>query len=156
MWIRVDENECDPAKRPHFIALLNPNEDFSLELGDSPSGSDFVRLARAVIHPTAFRATSTHLLAEIPAPRKAILVLALIVLCLHPCKHSLALISLSALGLAGVALLAEWQPGAGYSAEVTMGGVLVLTALAGAVFLRRILQGRGSERVHVPEPRLCA
>ena len=156
MWVRVDENECDPAKRPNFIALLNPNADFSLELGDSPSGSDFVRIARAVIHPTAFRATSTHLLAEIPTLRKAILVLALIFLCLHPCKHSLALISLSALGLAGVALIAEWQPGNGYSAEVTTGGVLLLTALAGAVCVRHVLQSRGSEEALVPESRLCA
>src|SRR5689334_10330589 len=32
MWIRVDENEKDPSKPAHYIALLSPNAGFSLDL----------------------------------------------------------------------------------------------------------------------------
>ena len=47
MWIRVDENEKRSSQASPLRPVLNPNADFSLDLGDGSSGGDLVGLARA-------------------------------------------------------------------------------------------------------------
>jgi predicted transglutaminase-like cysteine proteinase len=150
MWIRVNENEKVPTLPPQYISLLDPSGDLNLELRDGPTGGDVARVLRALVHPTALRETSTHLFADIPALRKAILMVALVLLCLHPCKHSTALLGLSATSLAGVALLADWQPGSGNALLAGLGGILLFVALAASALMGRMLQRR-SRAVAVPE-----
>jgi hypothetical protein len=142
MWVRVNENENAPAKEPSYIALLGPNPTFSLEINERPQSGDLVRVARALVYPTALRTTSTHLFADIPNLRKAILVVGLVLLCFHPCKRSTTLLALTATGLAGVALLGNWRPGQEPSLQVTLGMTLLLTAVAGAVVLKRVFLWR--------------
>jgi predicted transglutaminase-like cysteine proteinase len=139
MWICVDENEKAPATPPHYIALLNPDPNFSLDLGDEAQPGDLARILRALLHPTALKETGTHLFADIPALRKAILIVALVFLCLHPHRPSTVLLALSALGLAAVALLMHWQPENGPSLQASLGGLLLFLSVAGAMVAHQVL-----------------
>jgi hypothetical protein len=137
MWIKVDENEKAPAEPSQLIALLNPNPDFSLPLQEKPGANDFLLLARALLQPTAFRETSTNLLSEIPAPRKAILITALLLLCMHPVRHRAALLLVLLGGLVAAALLDGWNPGNGQQLKGILGGLMLCLSIFGALTIPR-------------------
>lgn len=138
MWIKVDENEKDPSKPPHFVALLSPNRDFSLELREKSRLDDFLRLAKAFLHPTAFRDTSTHLIADIPTVRKAILIVAALLLCFHPHKHRGGMLAIVALGLASSLLLSRWDPDGETAFFGVAGGAIFLGAISAALFFDKL------------------
>jgi len=139
MWLRVNENEKDPTKPAHFVALLSPNPNFSLDLEDRARAGDFWRLAKAFLHPTALRETSTALFADIPTLRKAFLISAFLLLCAYPWTSGKGLLMVLALGLGAVNLLADWQPGAhGHWWQVTFGCILLVLAAGSALLLHRL------------------
>ncbi len=137
MWIKVNENEKDPSKPPHIVALLSPNPDFALPLEQESRWHDLLCLARALLHPKAFCETSTHLFADIPGLRKFVLVTAFLLLCLHPYRKLGGMVPVLALGLVAAALLASWQPATGHRLLAICGGSLLLVATAGAVLMQR-------------------
>lgn len=154
MWIKVDENEKDPRKSAHWIALLNPNPDFSLELRDEANTGDLMRLVRALLHPTALREASTHLFADMPVLRKAILVLGLLWLCMYPCKHKVGLFAVLTAGLLAVMLLADWQPGDSPTLAPGAGACILLAAVGAALFMDRALRRTAATLSHPPpQPR---
>jgi predicted transglutaminase-like cysteine proteinase len=138
MWILVDENEKEASKPAHYVALLSPNPDFSLKVHERSGWSDLASLAKAFLHPTAFCETSSHLLADIPDLRKAILITALLFLCAFPCRNRWGLPAVLGLGLAAACLLAQWHPDKGPLAPMIYGNLLLLLALAGALTLDRL------------------
>jgi hypothetical protein len=138
MWITVDENEKDPSKPVHYVALLSPNPDFSFKIRERSRWSDLVGIAKAFLHPTAFRGTSTHLLADIPAVRKFILITGLLCLCAYRCQSARGLLGVLGLGLAAAAFLARWQPDKGPLFPVVCGNVLLLMAMVGAFAVDRL------------------
>lgn len=127
MWVIVDENETNPSKPAHLVALLSPNPDFSMELNRKSKFEDFLCLARAFLHPTAFRDTSTHLFADIPSLRKAILIVAFLLLCCLPSQHRTGVLAVVALGLVSANFLVYWDPDKGS----------VAYGIAGAIFFSR-------------------
>jgi hypothetical protein len=150
MWVKVNENETDPSKPAHFIALLNPNPYFSLDRQERSGWDDFLAIARALLHPAALRDTVTQLFADIPPLRKVILVTALLLLCYHPCKYRTGLLAVIATGLTSVNLLANWQPDSGQSLRGTLGLILLVLALAGALSMQRLCRARPSLVVEAP------
>lgn len=146
MWVMVDENEKDPAQPPRYISLLSPDLNFSVKVQDDARTSDFLRLAKAVLRPTALRETGTHLFADIPVLRKVVLVLAALLLLYHPCKSRTGLFVVMALGLASVNLLADWRPGSGNPWTAAAGGLLLLCALASAMSMEHWLKAPGRVR----------
>jgi hypothetical protein len=149
MWIKVDENEKAPAEPAQLVALLNPNPNFSLPLEERTGAGDFLLLAKAFLHPTAFRETSTNLVAEIPAPRKAILITGLLLLCSYPARRRRALLLVICLGLVSAAILAHWRPDQEQSLRGMIGGLLLSFAIVGALTMNgwaRLLPGRTREQ----------
>jgi hypothetical protein len=142
MWVRVNENEKNPTEPRDMVSLLKPNHDFSLELHARSSVNDAVKLAEALVHPTALRDTGTHLFADIPPVRKAILISALILLCYFPCRYSPGLLVVLALGLGAANLLAAWEPDTGHTVQGFLGGALLVAAVIGASLMRPILRLR--------------
>ncbi|MFO1501433.1 MAG: hypothetical protein U1G07_24100 [Verrucomicrobiota bacterium] len=140
MWVRVDENEKDHSKPNRYVSLLSPAPDLSVEIKEGARVSGVVRLATALLHPTALRATSTHLFADVPPLRKVVLFLVLLVLCYHPCRHRTGLLIVTAVGLAGVCLLATWQPEDGQFAEGAVGALLLLASISAAWFMDRLVR----------------
>jgi hypothetical protein len=136
MWIRVDENEKDPARGPRLIALLSPNPHFNIELENEVRPRDWLRLAKAFLHPTALRETSTHLFAEIPVWRKTLLITALVLLCHYPCRSRTGLLMAIAFGLAAAWLLADWHPEHNQTARGIAGGLFLLLAVSSAWITR--------------------
>jgi hypothetical protein len=137
MWIKVNENEKKPAKPAQMVALLNPNPNFSMPLEEETSATDFLLLARALLHPTAFRETSTNLFAEIPASRKAILITALLLLCSHPARNRTALMLVIAAGLGSAALLAHWHPDQNQQVKGVLGSAGLCLAIFAALTMNR-------------------
>jgi hypothetical protein len=142
MWIRVNENEKNPSKPPHFVALLSPNPNFSLELHERSKALDWVRLAKALLHPAALRDTLTALFAEIPPLRKAVLVTLFLLLCYHPCRYSQRLLIVVALGLGAVSLLHDWYPARTHSPEAIAASALLSMAVAGALLAERFSKAK--------------
>jgi hypothetical protein len=141
MWITVDENEKDPSKPPHLVALLSPNPDFSLELHKRSRMGDLLSLAEAFLHPKAFRDTSTHLFADIPALRKVLLIMALLALCYYPGKPRAGFLLVMAIGLLAANFLVRWEPDQS-SPWIGLTGVALLgIALAATLLFRKPRQG---------------
>ena len=134
MWVRVNENEKDCSKPAHFVALLSPNPNFSLELDERSKAHDLWLLVKALLHPAALRDTLVQLFAEIPPVRQALLVTLFLWLCYHPCRYSTRLLLIVAAGLAAVSLLRDWNPGKAHVPEAIAGGALLLIAIGGALF----------------------
>jgi hypothetical protein len=117
--------------------LLSPNPDFSLEMHEKSRWGDFARLAKAFLHPTAFKETSTHLFADIPAMRKALLITVFLGLCYHPCRNRTGLLTVVALGLAAAGLLGNWEPEQGPIVGAMCGALLFCLATTIAVLMAR-------------------
>lgn len=137
MWIKVDENEKDPVKPPHYVALLNPNPNFSLDLPDHPDSHDLWCLVQAFLHPTALRETSTQFVADIPLVRKVILVVAALLLCSYPSRRLIGPLIGIALGLLSVWVLADWDPDRGDWLRAGLSAGLFLAASAIALLWER-------------------
>jgi hypothetical protein len=88
MWVTVNANEKEPTKPAAMVALLNPEAKLSLEIGPKPGASHYMRLAKALVQPTALRETGAGLIADIPPVRKVILVLLLPLVWLLPLGFS--------------------------------------------------------------------
>jgi hypothetical protein len=78
MWVKVNENEKEPSKPPHYVALLSPNPDFSLDLHERSGWAELVEIVKALLHPAALWDTVKGLVEDIPTPRKVILVLGMV------------------------------------------------------------------------------
>ena len=139
MWVQVDANEKDPSKPRKIVALLNPERSLRLEIDGKPGALHFLRLAKAYLHPTAFRETSVDLLAEIPALRKVILVTTLLLLCYHPCRDRCGFLAVITVGLAATFLFDQGEA-KGNAVEVWLGLVLFVCAIAGALDMNRASQ----------------
>jgi hypothetical protein len=142
MWIKVNENEKDSSRPAHFIALLSPNPRFSLDLHERSRFSDLVAIARALLHPGALRDTLTQLFADIPAFRKALLVVVLVLACYHPSRSRTGLLVLVATALTAVLVLAHWEPDQAQGVRGWSGFVLLVAALLGALFFERLRGAR--------------
>jgi hypothetical protein len=138
MWITVDENEKDPSRPPHLVALLGPNPDLCVPLHKKSRLGDLVLLAKAFLHPATFGDASTHLFAGIPAVRKAILIVAFLLLCAHPWQKPAGALMVTALGLVSAILLANWDPDHGPLLMAMSGSIVLLAALGLALFTNRI------------------
>jgi hypothetical protein len=146
MWIMVDENELDPYKPARYVALLNPDPNFSLNWSDGPRPNKVLRLARAFVRPTALRDNSAHLFADIPGFRKAILVSTLLLLCYHPCRSRKGMVAVLALGLVAVAVLATWQPDTGQVVRVSIGGAILGLAILLAFLIKFCCRAEAAEQ----------
>jgi predicted transglutaminase-like cysteine proteinase len=154
MWIQVNENEKDPSKPSKMIALLNPERTLQLEMKGNPKAGHFLRLAKGLLQPTAFRETSAGLIKDIPAIRKAILISVLLLLCYHPCKSLRGLLPVLFAGFTSAYLLAEWSnAGAAGKIELLVGLVLLAASIAGALLMKRFGNTpQKSEALQVPVP----
>jgi predicted transglutaminase-like cysteine proteinase len=146
MWVQVDENERLSHRPEKVSALLNPSGTQSLELAHPSGVSHFASVGKALLRPKAFRETSVNMIAEIPAPRKFLIVLSLLLICGWPLRHRMALGIVLALGPLSAALLSvPKKPGASHP-EFLFCLCLLALALLGAGFYNRfalLLQRRG-------------
>ena len=140
MWVKVNENEKDPGKRPHYIDLLSPNRHLGVDLEEQSIWADAWELIRAFLRPRNLWETTSNLFAEMPALRKAVLVTALLLLCYHPCRYSPGRLLIVAAGLAAVNLLANWEPGQGPWLEPVVGGTLLGLAVVVALLMPTLLE----------------
>lgn len=140
MWVQVNANEKDPSKPRKIVALLSPERRLRLEIDGNPGALHFLRLARAYLHPTAFRETSVDLLAEIPTIRKIILLGTLLWLCYHPCRDMRGFLAVSTVGLASIFLFDQGIKGIGNELQQWLGLILSACAIAGALVMNRARQ----------------
>ncbi|MBM3836198.1 MAG: transglutaminase domain-containing protein [Verrucomicrobia bacterium] len=91
MWATVNENEKEPSAPQQIVALLNPDANLSLEMEPKTRPAHFIRLAKALVQPTALRETSTGIIADIPNDRKLILGLLMILLWYLPLRTPIPL-----------------------------------------------------------------
>jgi hypothetical protein len=89
MWVTVNANEKEPSKPAAMVAMFNPEANLSLEIGPKPGASHFVRMAKALVQPTALRETGAGIIADIPPLRKAILVLLLVLVWYLPLNRNI-------------------------------------------------------------------
>jgi hypothetical protein len=139
MWIKVNENEKNPSKPPHLVALLSPNRNFSMELRESSRWEDFRELIQALLHPSDLIDALTQIFADIPPLRKVILITSLLGLCYHPCKQLTGFLAVLAAGLAAANLLANWEPGTGHALQGICGATLLLGAITAALLMGLLL-----------------
>jgi predicted transglutaminase-like cysteine proteinase len=136
MWVEVDANEKELHKPEKLTALLGPGPNLRIAIEKNPDARHFARLALALLHPTAFRETSGGLIADIPAPRKAILLLFLLVLCYFPSPQMRGLAPVLVAG--GCAALLLFGPGAHHPWQKGIGLALLLVTTFAAILMKRL------------------
>jgi hypothetical protein len=141
MWIQVNENEKEPGKSPHMLALLRPDKKHQIPVPKKPDAKHFLELAKAFFQPTALRETSEALLVDIPSVRKAILILGLLLLCYYPCSHPTGLLFVLFVGVVSATIFMnssfEESP-----TQWKFGFLLVLIGSVGALAMSRISPAR--------------
>jgi hypothetical protein len=140
MWVQVDENERLKHRPEKVSALLNPSGNQSLELKHPSGASHFASVGKALLRPKAFRETSVNMIAEIPTPRKFLIVLSLLLICGWPLRHRMALGFILALGTLSAAFLSvPKKPGTSHPEFMIGLGLLVLSLLGAACCKRLVL-----------------